>query len=95
MNYRFETKIDKQRWFKDTSTIPTSWLSEELRQAIFKISKAMPSVAYVTHAASDYSFIMVVIGNELYVHTGNHNLEEALSDEMAILGDTSIQLEEP
>lgn len=86
MKYRFEIKPDKQRWFEGSFAIPTKWLNEELRQAIYNIAKVIPDVAYVSDAAGDYSFIKVVINNELYVHTDNHNLDAAINDYTAITG---------
>lgn len=84
--YTFDKVLDKQRWFESSSTIPTKWLSEELRQAIYNIAKVMPNVAYVSDAAGDYSFIKVVINSELYVCTDNHDLDEAIADYTAITG---------
>jgi hypothetical protein len=68
------------RFLEDTNVIPTSFLSQEIKDWMIEELDFLPHNAYVGNAAGDYVFISVVRGTEVYTLTDCYNLDALMTD---------------
>lgn len=70
----------ERRFLKNTSTIPTYFLSDKIKSYIKEDLNFMPENVYVSNAAGDYVFISVVKDNDVYTLTDSFYLEAQMKD---------------
>ena len=68
------------RFLEDTATIPTTFLSQEIRDWMIEDLGFLPDNAYVGNAAGDYVFISVVKDTKVYTLTDCYNLDAEMKD---------------
>lgn len=68
------------RFIEDTVTIPTAFLSQEIRDWMIEDLGFLPDNAYVGNAAGDYVFISIVKDTEIYTLTDCYNLDAEMKD---------------
>lgn len=71
--------ISPKRFIEDTVTIPTAFLSQEIRDCIVEDLGFLPDNAYIGNAAGDYVFINVV-KDKVYTLTDCYNLDSEMKD---------------
>lgn len=72
--------ISPKRFIEDTVAIPTTFLSQEIRDCIVEDLGFLPDNAYVSNAAGDYVFINVVKDTKVYTLTDCYNLDSEMKD---------------
>ncbi|MEI6797870.1 MAG: hypothetical protein WCO04_01480 [Pseudomonadota bacterium] len=70
----------ERRFLKNTSTIPTYFLSDKIKSYIKEDLNFMPENVYVSNAAGDYVFISIVKDNDVYTLTDSFYLEAQMKD---------------
>jgi hypothetical protein len=61
-------------------TIPTSFLSNNIRKMMIEDLGVIPKNVYVSNAAGDWVFIRVVKDKQVYILTDSFYLDEAIED---------------
>lgn len=70
----------ERRYLNKTVTIPTDFLSPEIRNEIYREFGYMPHNAYVSNSAGNWIFISVVKDSQVYTITEDYYLDAELED---------------